>query len=416
MGVREITGRRRDGTEFPFEATLALLDTAEGPLAMAFARDLTERKRQERELAEADLRYRTLVEQIPAIVYVWDFRHGVDQATVPYVSPQIEQILGFAPEAFMAFPGLWFERTHPDDREAVIAETERTVEAGEPFNMEYRMVAIDGRELWVRDEATKILHDESGKVAIHHGVLVDITEMKRMEGELRTQWEQLQAATAQRQHLLSRLVVAQEEERRQIASNIHDDPVQKMAAVSMRLDMMAAAHPEVSGDPAFAKLQDTVRVSIERLRVLMFEVRPHTLDSGGLGAALETLAHIERQQDPGAEYVVDWSAQSILHPATATVLYRIAQEASVNARKHARASRVTITVADHQDGITLRVADDGVGFDPGAPAGSPAMHLGLEAMQERASMAGGTFKVTSAPDRGTTIDVWIPIQAVAEAS
>jgi signal transduction histidine kinase len=237
-----------------------------------------------------------------------------------------------------------------------------------------------------------------------------------MEGELRTQWEQLQAATAQRQHLLSRLVVAQEEERRQIASNIHDDPVQKMAAVSMRLDMMAAAHPEVAGDPAFAKLQDTVRVSIERLRVLMFEVRPHTLDSGGLGAALETLAHIERQQVPGAEYVVDWSAQSTRPPATAPVLYRIAQEASVNARKHARASRVTITVADHQGGITLRVTDDGVGFDPGTPAGTPAMHLGLGAMQERAGMAGGTFKVTSAPDRGTTIEVWIPIQAVAEAS
>jgi signal transduction histidine kinase len=148
----------------------------------------------------------------------------------------------------------------------------------------------------------------------------------------------------------------------------------------------------------------------------MFEVRPHTLDSGGLAAALETLAQIERQQDPSVEYVVDWRAKSVLPPATATVLYRIAQEACVNARKHARASKVTISVTDRQGGITLCVSDDGIGFDPGAPAASPAIHLGLGAMQERAGMAGGTFRVTSAPDRGTTVEVWIPIQDVAEAS
>ncbi len=102
-------------------------------------RDLTEHNRQERELAEAGRRYRTLVEQIPAVVYVWDFRHGPDRATVPYVSPQIERILGIAPEAFMADPLLWFERTHPDDRDAVMAETVRSVEAGASFAMEYRM-------------------------------------------------------------------------------------------------------------------------------------------------------------------------------------------------------------------------------------------------------------------------------------
>jgi two-component system, NarL family, sensor histidine kinase UhpB len=415
-GHGEFPGRRRDGSEFPLEATLAKLDTEEGRMVMAFVRDLTEHNRQELELAEAGRKYRTLVEQIPAVVYVWDFRHGPDRATVPYVSPQIERILGIAPEAFMADPLLWFERTHPDDRDAVMAETVRSVEAGASFAMEYRMVAADGRLVWVRDEATQILQDDSGKVMIHHGVLVDITEMKRMEEELRTRWDQLQAATAQRQHLLSRLVAAQEDERRQIASNIHDDPVQKMAAVAMRLDMLGAAHPDVATDPAFAKLLDTVRMSIERLRALMFEVRPHTLDSGGLGAALRTLAQIEQQQDAGTEYVVDWRATALIPPATATVLYRIAQEAAVNARKHARAARVTISVADDREGVSLRVADDGAGFDPDATGDSPAYHLGLGAMRERSAMAGGSFEVTSAPGHGTTIDVWVPLVAVAQAS
>ena len=122
-----------------------MLDTDEGRVAIAFVRDLTEQNGQERELAEAGLRYRTLVEQIPAVVYVWDFRNGPDRPTIPYVSPQIESILGIPPEAFMADPFLWFERTHDDDRAAVIEETARSVEAGEPFAMEYRMVAADGR-------------------------------------------------------------------------------------------------------------------------------------------------------------------------------------------------------------------------------------------------------------------------------
>src|SRR5262245_10964806 len=100
MGAHgEFPGRRSGGSEFPLEATLTKLDTEDGRLVIAFVRDLTERHRQERELAEAGLRYRTLVEQIPAVVYVWDFRHGHNRPTVPYVSPQIEHILGIAPEA-----------------------------------------------------------------------------------------------------------------------------------------------------------------------------------------------------------------------------------------------------------------------------------------------------------------------------
>jgi PAS domain S-box-containing protein len=416
-GHAEFTGRTREGVEFPLEATLAMLDTEEGRVAIAFVRDLTERKRQEQDLAEAGLRYRALVEQIPAVVYVWDFRNGPDRPTVPYVSPQIETILGIAPEAFMADPFLWFERTHEDDRTAVIEETARSVEAGARFTMEYRMVAEDGRVVWVRDEATQILQDDSGKVLLHHGILVDVTEMKRMEDELRTRWDQLQAVTAQRQHLLSRLVAAQEDERRQIASNIHDDPVQKMAAVAMRLDLLASSHPDIGDDPAFDKLQGTVRQSIERLRALMFEVRPHALDSGGLSASLGTLAQMEQDQDGHAEYVVDWRSRAAIPSATATVVYRIAQEAAVNARKHARATRVRISVADERGGIALRVTDDGAGFDPKAASGGVGTyHLGLSAMRERAAMAGGTFHILSSPGRGTKVEVWVPIEGLAQAS
>src|SRR2546428_12844012 len=80
--------------------------------------------------------FRTLVEQIPAIVYVWAVRGGLDGIVEEYVSPQIEAILGFRPDEWTADPSLWFRRLHEDDREDVLAETSRSVEAGEPFKME----------------------------------------------------------------------------------------------------------------------------------------------------------------------------------------------------------------------------------------------------------------------------------------
>jgi signal transduction histidine kinase len=146
-------------------------------------------------------------------------------------------------------------------------------------------------------------------------------------------------------------------------------------------------------------------------------VRPHALDSGGLSAALSTLAQIEQDQDGHAEYVVDWKSRATISSATATVVYRIAQEAAVNARKHARASRVRISIADERGGIALRVADDGAGFDPKADLdGGGTYHVGLSAMRERAAIAGGTFHILASPGHGTRVEVWVPIEGLAQAS
>ena len=411
MGVGlELTGWHKNGSEIPLEVSLASLETEAGRLVMAFIRDVSERVEAQRAVRDAETRFRTLVEQVPAVTYIWDFRRGVGQARVPYVSPQMEQVLGFPPQAFMAEANFWFERVHPADRDGVIAETARSVEAGEPFHMEYRMIARDGRIVWVCDDATAILQEASGRVLVHQGILVDITGPKRMDEELRTRWDQLRRADAERRRLLSRLVVAQEEERSRIASNIHDDPVQKITAVAMRLDTLAADHPELAEDAKFPKLQESVRHSIGSLRHLMFEIRPYSLDrDGGLDLALRSMTELEAAADASVQYEVTWDVRSALSPETATILYRIAQEAVVNARKHARASHVRLAVADQGTGISLLVQDDGVGFSREAGADSPPGHLGLTAMRERAETAGGTFRIRSSPGGGTTMEVWLPL-------
>jgi PAS domain S-box-containing protein len=121
--------------------------------------DTTEYKRAEEMLQEAEARYRTLVEQIPAVTYIQEIEH---EGAISYISPQIEEIMGYPAHEYINDPDLWVRTIHPDDRERVLAEDRRTDRTGEPFSMEFRKVRRDGRVIWVRDEAKKVLAVASG--------------------------------------------------------------------------------------------------------------------------------------------------------------------------------------------------------------------------------------------------------------
>jgi PAS domain S-box-containing protein len=125
--------------------------------------------------------YKALVESIPAVVYM-DAADEVSSAL--YMSPRAEEMLGYATDEWLYDPELWVRSLHPDDRERVIAEHERTRETGKPFKVEYRLVAKDGRVVWVRDEAAPAA-GENGGAPVWWGVLVDITERKEAEESLR---------------------------------------------------------------------------------------------------------------------------------------------------------------------------------------------------------------------------------------
>ncbi|CAN5625167.1 hypothetical protein BH24ACT26_BH24ACT26_21040 [soil metagenome] len=144
--------------------------------------DLSERKRMETELREAESKYRDLIEQLPGVVYT---ATPGSEGIWTYVSPQLQNLLGFSPQEWMADPRLWLERLHPDDRHRVVAAEDAALlaEAGRA-NDEYRLVARDGRPVWVRDEAT-LVTDSDGRPSFFRGVLFDITEHKALEDQLR---------------------------------------------------------------------------------------------------------------------------------------------------------------------------------------------------------------------------------------
>ena len=134
-----------------------------------------------RALREAEERYRSLVEHIPAITYIYE----MDDAEITvFMSPQVKMILRYTPAEMLEDPNLWWDRLHPEDRERVIAETERFNNEGGCYRGEYRMIARDGTEVWIQDEA-RLLRDERGRPKKAQGVLIDISERKHLEEQLR---------------------------------------------------------------------------------------------------------------------------------------------------------------------------------------------------------------------------------------
>lgn len=346
--------------------------------------------------------YRALVEGVPAILYI---DRPDERSTNLYTSPQIEPLLGYTVEEWTADPDLWLTSIHPDDRQEVIEANRRSNELGEEFLAEYRVRTKDGRTVWIRDEAAPV-RDAAGTLLYWRGVMLDITERKGTEEKLRWSLDVLRNTVQQRRELSRRLQQAQEAERRRIAADIHDDPIQVLSAVDMRLQMLAA-YPSTVTTEELASLEEDVRTAIERLRSLLFELRPAALDREGLVAALriyvdhtavstgwEVELHDELAEEPDADL--------------RALVYRVAQEAVTNARKHAAATKVVVDVTSSAGGILLRVRDDGVGFagDLGRPAPG---HLGLPTVVENAELAGGWARVTTAPDEGTTLECWLPV-------
>jgi PAS domain S-box-containing protein len=267
----------------------------------------------------------------------------------------------------------------------------------------------DGTEFPVELAITRV--DLPGQ-PVFTGYLRDITERKQAEGRIRETLEDLRRTDEQRQRLLSHLTVAQEEERSRIAADIHDDTIQVMTAVGMRLDILRRELQRPEQTELLEQLEETVTVATARLRNLLFELHPPTLDRDGLATALRVYLEQNLEQT-GLAYTLEDRLAGEPPAETRVILYRIAQEALANVRKHARATSATIVLENHEGGFLVRIADDGAGFLQ-EDARDRVGHLGLASIRERAEMAGGWSRIDSAPGEGTTVEFWLP-ESRAEA-
>lgn len=399
----ELIRQRRDGSEVHLLVSAAPLRDLRGDVngVMGVLADVTDRKRAEEALRQTEALATSVVNSSLDPIVVMDHEGNI----VDFNS---------AAEATFGYPRAGALGRPVSDlmparyRDAHRAGLARYLSTGEQRvlgrRLELSARRADGTEFPAELTVTRV---EGKEPPLFTASLRDITERVRTEEEIKESLVRLRATDEERRRLLERIVAAQEEERRRIAADIHDDSVQVMSAVGIRLE---ALHRQLEDDQrrnAVEQLQETVAAAVNRLRQLMFELRPAVLDREGLVPALRM--YLERtREETGLDCELDNRLISEPPADTRLALYRIVQEAVTNVRKHAQASSVTVTLDQRDGGIVVRIADDGNGSVDDNGSSSRPGHLGLSAMREQAEMVRGRFQVWSEPGRGTTIEVWVP--------
>jgi PAS domain S-box-containing protein len=303
-------------------------------------------------------------------------------------------MLGYAEDEIEPHVSAWERLLHPEDV-ARAQQVNESVKHGAPtYEGEFRLRHKDGHYVHVLSRGYPVRREQGGPVVRIVGTHFDLTARKQAEAE------------RARSELLTRLVFAQEDERRRIGREMHDQFGEQLTALARRIRMLRDACGDRDDWRAHVEALELIAQQLDRdVDHLVWELRPTALDVLGLRAAL-------------ANYVQNWSTRvgisATLHtsglmddrlPSEAeTALYRIAQEALTNVAKHARAENVGVILERRADHVLLIVEDDGVGFDPGT-AESPGQGFGLVSMQERAGLIGATLEIESSAGRGTTVFV-----------
>jgi PAS domain S-box-containing protein len=364
--------------------------------------DVTARKQAEEELRTSNELLQALLNSSPLAIAAADAEHRLT-----IWNSASERMFGWTREEVVG-------RTSPIVPADLVGELrslfERLGRGEEVVDFETRRLHKDGASIDVSISLAP-LRDSDGRPSGSIAVFADVTDRKRSRDELQRSLELLRSANDERRRLLERLVRAQEEERQRIAADIHDDSVQALTALALRLGIAASQTTDPETAHTFRTAERQTQTAIERLRRLMFELRPPALDRDGLVEALRLYLDETRSQN-GLEVSFDSSLTAEPSEETRAVVYRIAQEAIVNVTKHARAGNLAVRLEDRAGGIWVSVADDGRGFSPDR-ATTEVGHVGLDSMRERAELAGGWWKIDSAEGTGTTVEFFLPTRVEA---
>jgi PAS domain S-box-containing protein len=379
--------RHAEGGVSDVELTGTLVDDDEGRAIQLIVRDISRRKRTEMALRESEERLTLAFEGAQEGVWDWNLETGA----VVY-SPRWKQMLGYSDEEIEPHVNAWERLLHPEDLPRANEVNESVSRGDRMYEGEFRLLHKDGHYTPVLSRGFPVRREAGGPVVRIVGTHFDLTERKRAEAE------------RARTELLGRLVFAQEDERRRIAREMHDQFGEQLTSLSRAIESMKEAcrgHVELS---AHVEILEAIAQRLDRdVDQLVWELRPTALDDLGLRAAL-------------ANYVQDWSKRvkisaelhssglldNRLPPDAETTLYRIAQEALTNIARHSRARKVDVILERHPDSVVLIVEDDGVGFDP-AHVDRADHGFGLLGMHERAALVGADLQIESTPGAGTTV-------------
>ena len=397
---------------------------------VGMAVDVTERKRMQDSLRESEARLRFMMESVEdyaimitdAAGHIEMWNSGAEH-TFGYTA---DEIIGQSIEIIFT----------PQDRRRQIPlrEMETAREKGSSLDERWH-IRKDGTRFYVSGVLSP-LHDADAVVTGYVKIARDLTQQRRTEEELRRANDELETRVRDRTfelakvneslrdeiseriqterdrvRLLRQIVRAQEDERRRIARDIHDQVGQQMTALRLNL---AAIDQGYGGDGEIREKLDQTKAIAERLDAdvdfLAWELRPAALDDIGVAEAMGSFVRQwSRYSGVEAQFHTTGLDKERLSPETETNLYRIMQEALNNTLKYARASSVDVLLERRDSQVVLIVEDDGTGFNPSEEVGDNK-GMGLIGMRERAALVGGTLEIESRPKQGTTIFVRVPAQ------
>ena len=390
---------RKNGAEFPIDITLTPVEDRSDGLVMAVARDTTER-------LEAQRRFGRLLESAPdAMILV-----GSDMRIV-HVNGHAERIFGYSrrelvrqPVTLLIPPALREMASHGMD--AFFREPRMMHLGGD--QAEVFGLRKNGEQLPVQGTLSP-LETETGLLAV--ASLRDLTERRKTEQQRDALYREVHTSRERLALLSTRLLAAQESERRTIARELHDEIGQALTVVSVNLQTLESAPDTPDRSEILAESLTTTQQTLRQVRDLSLDLRPSLLDDLGLGAALRW--YLERQgQRMGFTIALDDDLADVRYPASVeTTCFRVAQEAITNVIRHANAQRVRVTVRRDLGELHLVVEDDGSGFDVTAARerASRGYSMGLLGMEERATLAGGHLDIESQPGTGTRVRARFPI-------
>lgn len=344
--------------------------------------------------------------------YLWMTSAGEENS---FINVPFRRFLGTDQERLLTN---WTGTLHPDDADRVHTTFLECLGARREYSAEFRIRRFDGEYRQVITQGVPRFSPK-GEFLGYAGSLIDVTGRRQAEEHLRTANATLASELAERtrkeqeiQALSARLIGAQEEERKRLARELHDDLNQQIAALSIGMGNLKKHIPEAQAEARGQsdRIHQKLVQLAETVRSLSHDLHPAVLQYSGLAAALR--AYCDELTDVRVSLHIHGSFDGV--PSSAALcIYRITQEALKNVAKHAKVGTATVELGRAEGRLHLTVSDTGVGIQP---AGSePAPGLGLVSIKERTRLAGGRVRIESQPNHGTTITVSIPDGSESQA-
>lgn len=395
MGASTVVyGRRANGEEFPVDASISQLDTADGKLFTVILRDVTAKARAEQENARLLARLSGLLDSaMDAIIAIDESQCIVlyNRAAEAVFGWRVDQVMGqpldkLIPERFRQ------RHAQHVKRFATVGVTSRRMADGTVLHGQ----RASGEEFPIEASISQLDTSEGKLLTV---IVRDITEKVRAQ-------EELSAFAAEAHATL-------ENEKKRVARELHDELAQALTALKMDAIWVQGKLPAGS-EAASSKLDEMLAVldgTVAATRRIAADLRPLLLDDLGLASAVEWLVQSFIQRS-GIACSLSVEEDMELHEPYATAVFRILQEVLANVGKHARASHAAVDIARNADALVLRVSDDGRGFSLTEPRKPES--LGLMGLRERVRLLKGSMEIDSAPGRGTRISVRIPVTTKGE--